>query len=226
MPESRNKTQNHTSDSVLQSVKEEFGKTAKNFRDINWRVHWRSLILRFLFGLTVGSYFTVQSLYLKEKYQLSQRYIGYTTSFFSLIGTVGAFYINHITNLYSNDKFSYKKLFHFSTLLCVCLCGMHFSPNLPMFYSFLVLFALATIVIRITSRELMLNESKKSHSGSLSGVSNSIMSVSRFCVPFLLGWFSDTFGEENAMLFGVGPTFIAFCITFYLNTYENKVKTK
>lgn len=209
----------------MKNFKDELKKTVTNLREIEWRVHWRSLALRFLFGFTLSSYFNAQSLFLKEKYLLPQRYINYTTSFYSTIGTTSAFFLKEINKFYANDVSCYKRLLHFFAIIVLALCGIHFTTNLTVFYLLLAPLATASTATRIVSMELMLKESKKSQSGSLSGASNSIMSVARFFVPLLGGWFAGTFGEENTMILAVGPALIALFITLYLHIVENKVKT-
>lgn len=215
--ESRRKHNNNVS--LIRGVKREFAKTIKELKDIDWKVHWVSFLLRFLFCLAISCYFSNQSLYLREKYELSQKHIGYIISFFSTIGMFSAFFLDLINSFYKDDSTCFNRLFHFSVLLTSCFMGIAVSPNLSVLLVLMVPFSVAATALRVVSMELMLTNSDETHKGSLAGASSSVMSLGRFLAPFLTGVISDIFTENSVMFVGILPSFLCVILTLYMKKY-------
>nr|XP_023026463.1 major facilitator superfamily domain-containing protein 9-like isoform X1 [Leptinotarsa decemlineata] len=208
----REKTENI---SILKSVKKEFGKTVKELVDCDWQEHWDTFLLKFLMGLTMGCYFTNQAIYLRETYQMSQKHIGYMISFFSMIGMISGFCINKINSLYKADSI-FTRLCHNFAIMTFSFFGVYLSPNLFVFLLLLLPLAFSATALRVGSMELMFSKSEKLHRGSLSGTSNSIMSVARFLTPLVTGFTSDILSEQSVMLVAVFPASLGLLLSWLM----------
>ncbi|KAJ8939605.1 hypothetical protein NQ318_010612 [Aromia moschata] len=227
LPDESTKRKASNNQSILWGIKYEFRKVMKDLRSIDWNEHWSTFLLRFLFGLSLSCFFSNQTLYLKEKYELSERYTGYIVSYFSTIGMVSAFFINLINNFYKTDYTCLIRLLHFFTILTVCFICISISQSIWMFLILLVPFSIVSTSLRVVSMELMLKQSDKSHRGSLSGASNSIMSIMRFISPLLTGLVGDIFSGQYVMLVAVIPSSIGMGVSWYMKTsVKSDIKNK
>ncbi|XP_022919322.2 major facilitator superfamily domain-containing protein 9-like [Onthophagus taurus] len=202
---------------LIKGINLEMKKSVEILKKINWKIYWDAFLIRFLFGITTSFFHSNQSLYLKEKHNLSQLYIGYTISFFSIIGVLTSLTLGWITEtFYKNDTNCLQRLFHSFVILSISCLGFYLAPNLIVFYTFLIPFGITTALVRIVSMEMMLTKSGKEEKGSLSGASNSIMSISRFFTPLMSGVVGDFFGEESVMFFAFVPAIIGSIVCYKL----------
>lgn len=228
LPDKQKNLQEETSapPRVFSSFRTELHNTINNLRDIDWNTYWEAFAIRFLFGVSVSMYFSNEAMYLKEKFNLPQVYIGYVISFVSTVGTLGAFLLGFITeNFYRNDHDCSDRLFHFFLMLSLSYICMHMAPNVLMFLVAIVPFGLASILIRLVSMELILAKPNlnSNSKGSISGACNSIMSVSRFVSPLISGIVCDLFGEHLFALIAFVPSAIATGICWNLR-HSRKIK--
>lgn len=195
---------------------------------IQWAKLWDVFLLRFIFGVSMTMYFTQQSVYLHEYYELTQRHIGYIISYFSASGTIGAFILPAITKKYYKDDTScYTRLQHFFLLMTFSAICLYAAPNIEMFLVLLVPFSFSCTVLRIVSMELMLKQANKDHTGSLSGSSNSVMSIARMVTPVTTGAITDLVGSHTAMLLTSIPPLLGVVLVFNFQSKNiNKIKTK
>ncbi|CAH0559623.1 unnamed protein product [Brassicogethes aeneus] len=209
-------TKKHKYDSLLTGIKTEFKKSLRELIEVDWKAHWVSFLLRFLFGLCSSAYFSNQVLYLKEKHGLSQKHIGYTISIYSSIGMIVALYLEKINSFYKNDRTGYQQLFHFFAIFALSFYFIYVSPNLFTYMLCLIPLAISSIVIRVISMDLLMKESNGVKRGSLSGASNSIMSIARFVSPLFSGIMVDFFGQ-SVILMSVLPATLGMGLSWYFN---------
>jgi MFS family permease len=201
-------------DSILSRFGYELHKSVTDMTDIEWGTLWETFILRFIFGFSVTMYFSQQAVYLREQFDMSQRHIGYTISYFSASGMISAFLLHYITNyFYRNDDSCMKRLSHFFLLMTLSLVGLYLAPNVELFLVALIPFSLSCTILRIVSMELMLKQASSTHRGSLSGTSNSIMSVARFVTPVSSGLVADKLGGHLALLFAALPPLVGTIVS-------------
>lgn len=176
---------------------------------IDWKVYWDAFFLRFLFGFSISIYFSNQAMYIQERFNLSQKYIGYTISFLSIIGSLAGLMLGYITNtFYKNDFKCSKRLFHGFTTICITFIGLYYATNITVFVIFLIPFGISNTILRIVSMEVILSRSGNNDRGSLSGASNSVMSVARFISPITSGIIGDTVGEHAVVLSAFAPALL------------------
>ncbi|XP_063906039.1 major facilitator superfamily domain-containing protein 9-like [Zophobas morio] len=209
------RTQTPQNDSIVSRFRTEFTKSVTDMTDINWTSLWEVFFLRFIFGFAVTMYFSQQATYLREQFNLSQRHVGYTISYFSATGMASAFLLDSITgSFYKDDTSCLRRLTHCFLLMTLSLVSLYLAPNIQLFLVVLIPFSLSCTILRIVSMELMLKKATGDHRGSLSGTSNSIMSIARFVTPVTSGLVTDTFGGHVAMLFAAVPPLIGTVVSF------------
>lgn len=211
----------------LKAMGSELRKSVNDLLSIDWSVYWDSLTLRFLFGVAISIYFSQQSLFIKEKYNLSQKYVGYSISLLSIIGSLSAFSLGYVNRtFYKKDKNSLQILFHSFILLTVSFVGLYLTSNVAFFILLIVPLGLSSAILRILTLEIMLKKSTGNERGSLSGVSTSIMSVSRFVSPITSGIVGDLFGENAILISAIVPTSFATFLCYKLRKNVTKVTKK
>ncbi|KAJ8948386.1 hypothetical protein NQ314_008426 [Rhamnusium bicolor] len=130
---------------------------------------------------------------------------GRSAAFSSVGFIIGPFIGGHLSEI--NHGFTY-------------VCGLTVTSFIINF----VPLSLASTTLRVVSMELMLKKSEKMHRGSLSGASNSIMSVARFVTPFLSGILSDIFSEQSVMLVAMIPAVLGMCVSLYMKFVYVNIK--
>lgn len=198
-----------------------------DLKHVNWNLYWDVFVLRFLFGFSMSVYFANQALYIQEKFKLSQKFIGYTISFVSVIGTLSGLILGLISRkFYKEDLKCLHRLSHSFMIMTVSFIGLYLAPNLMMFYMFLVPFGISNSILRIVSMEAILSKSRDNDKGSLSGVSNSVMSISRFVSPITSGIVADVFGEGKTLLFAFVPSILGTLLCVKLISQEHSKKNR
>uniref|UniRef100_A0A6P7GW81 Major facilitator superfamily domain-containing protein 9-like n=1 Tax=Diabrotica virgifera virgifera TaxID=50390 RepID=A0A6P7GW81_DIAVI len=207
-----------------QTVTSEFKKSVNEIVSIDWKVHWDTFLLKFLLGLTITVYFSNQAIYLRETFQMSQKHVGYMISLFSTIGMISGLCLKKVDSFLKNVDV-YTKMGVWFGVLALCFIAMYLSPNFIVFMFFLAPLSLAATAMRVASMELMFKKTEALHRGSLSGASNSVMSVARFMTPLFTGISSDIFSEKSVMLIAVVPASIGVFVSLYTKRkYDSTVK--
>lgn len=211
----------------LTSFREELSKAVVNLKEIDWPTYWDAFLLRFLFTLSTSVYFSNQSLYLKENYELPQKNIGYIISFYNALGTTSGLLMGFITKtFYKNDINCHKRLFHFFCVLTVCFFLLYFAPTVSVYVSILIPQGIASMIIRIVSMEFILSKPHSKAKGSISGATNSVASIARFVSPIASGMIADSFGENYVILSAFVPTLAAVMLCWKINYYGERLEKK
>lgn len=192
------------------NLKSEIMKAFYELKNIEWQQFWDVFLFRFLYGLSVSIYFSNQSLFIEEKFNISKVYVGYTISFLSAIGVLSAFLFKYTNNL--------KLINYINAAFALSLLGLNFVHNIYVFLILLIPFSVCSTFLRITTMELILLKSMQfGKMGSLSGVSNSIISLGRSISPLTIGLSNSVIGNENVAPFiAFVPSFIACILCKYI----------
>lgn len=179
--------------------------------------------MRFLFALSTSIYHSNQSIYLKEKFGLPQKHIGYIISFYNTLGTASGLLMGFITKtFYCYDINCHKRLLHFFSVLTFCNVWLCFATNIWVYVMILIPQSVASMVIRIVSMEFILSKPHSQAKGSISGATNSVMSIARFISPIPSGIIADVFGENYVLLSAFVPTFVGVALCWRIRCYEDK----
>ncbi|KAF5278572.1 hypothetical protein FQA39_LY00614 [Lamprigera yunnana] len=201
----------------LNNIKYELTRAVMELTKMDWKQYWDVFSLRFLFSLAVSIYFSNQTLYIQEEYNLSQKYIGYIISFFSIVGCLSAMITGYLTStFYKHDSTKIHVLFHLFIIMTISFFGIYISSSLILFLILLTPFAFSTAALRIVSMEVILNKSHSNDRGSLAGVSSSVMSIGRFISPVVSGVIADAFGGNKVIIFATAPSLVATLLCFTL----------
>lgn len=207
------------SNTILGEMKQEIANTISNLLSIDWSKHWEAFTLRFLYGLAMSTFLGNQGLLLKEKYNLSQKYSGYVISYFSAVGTCSAFFLEKIKGLFKNND-CLTRLFTYFLIMTLSVIAIYTTPNIFMYICVLAPFSISHTALRIISMEMIMQDSNGDNTGSLSGASNSVMSVARFISSLLTGVLGDLFGEESIILVALVPALAGTFLSFQLKVSQ------
>lgn len=198
-------------------IKEELYKTFADFKQINWNECWEGFLLRYLFGLTNSLYFSNQSLYIRNKFQISQKHVGYIISFLSTGGVIAGFMLGYIKNkFYKNDYNCFGRLLHGFIAFSICFLGLGIASSLPVFLMFLIPYAMASSILRNVTMELIIAKSNDSEKGLMSGASNSVMSVARSISPLISALSMEVMSDVSVMFTAFVPSFTGMVLCVYL----------
>ncbi|CAH1101466.1 unnamed protein product [Psylliodes chrysocephalus] len=218
---SRQQTMMTSDFTVWSTIKREFKKSVTEITEIDWSQHWQSFLLKFLLGVTMSCYFSNQGLYLRETYQLSQKHTGYMISYFSVVSILSGLFLKKIHAVLNFDNIYSKMCFWFGALSLGFIC-LYCSTNLIVFIILLMPISMCAMAMRVISVEMMFEKSKALHAGSLSGASNSIMSVARFVTPLFTGVTSDIFSEKSVMLIAALPASLGLAVSLFIRQKERR----
>lgn len=187
---------------------------------LDWKNYWDVFLLRFLYGLSISIFFSNQSLFMEEKFNVTKVVIGYTISFLSGIGVIAGFLVRKGDNV---NLINYSYLFFTLTLFC-----LNFATNVYVYVILLMPLAATSTFLRISTTELILLKSKNlDQKGSLSGVSNSLMSISRFISPLTIGLSNNLILNQNiAPVIAFVPSFIACLLCMKIVNKDSIFKNK
>lgn len=206
------------------NVGEELFKSVQDLKKINWKRHWVSFLLKFLFVLSTTIFFVNQSLYLKERYNLSQKHVGYGISLVSVIGVAAAFMSGYITKTFYKNRSCNERAYHSFLMLSSCFIGFYISPNYYYVIALLIPFGICNSLLRIVTMEILFQKCGPDERGSLNGASDSVMSLARSLAPIAGGVVGDAFNENAVMLLAVVPGAIGTLICYRLKEVKEKIK--
>ncbi|KAH9525050.1 Major facilitator super domain-containing protein 9 [Bulinus truncatus] len=154
------------------------------FRDFDWTDLWDLFLIKFLAGFSVIVFRVNFSLVLRDKYNTSQKTIGYLTSYSGAVATLSGFLIGKIVKRYDNTA---QLFLHVTVLQVLTLLLLTFSSSIEEIVLFLAPLSVITCISRVTATSLTISRSENHEAGSLMGLNQSIMAVARMLAPFAAG---------------------------------------
>lgn len=180
-------------------IQKEVLRVLTDLKAVNWKNYWTLFTSKLFHQVAITIFFFNYGMMLRETYGVSQKLIGYTIAFQSLLGTLAGFLSGTISKkFYKNDATHTKKYFYSFLIVTFAFLLICLSNSLYTFLISLIPLAIANSLLRITETEILLAKSKN-EKGSLVGTSNSISSVSRLVGPIISGSFSDILGQNSVM---------------------------
>lgn len=218
------KKKKETKASEPTNLKKEFLKIFVELLNVDWKTFGDALYLRFILSLSVITYFTNQTMYLSEKYDLPKKSIGYIIALFGALGIIATVFIPLIkTKFYKNDSNSSKFLFHQFVVMTASFLALYLVTDLKIFIVALVPLALANAALNLVTLEVILNRATDDSRGSLTGVSESVLGIGRCIAPLASGIVAGYFGESNVLLFAFLSSMSGVFVCFKLLLQEEKV---
>uniref|UniRef100_A0A1B6DT32 Major facilitator superfamily (MFS) profile domain-containing protein n=1 Tax=Clastoptera arizonana TaxID=38151 RepID=A0A1B6DT32_9HEMI len=201
-------------DSLIGHIKNTF----QELLDINWRTSWEILLIKFSFTMCMSLFYSNYVLTLREKFDFTQKSIGYTVSFQGLIAAISSMSINKINNFYVTDKSKFRQLYHSFIILGVSFLFLGFVNDYKMYFFVIIFLQGSAALLRVTTIEVLIEKSSSEHRGSIVGTSSSVVSSAKIVAPFISGFITDYFGQNyNSFL-----SFVLAIVTSYLCFIMNK----
>lgn len=158
--------------------------TVAAFRRIYRANMWDVFLIRFFMGFAVIVYRSNFALMLEARFDTSATTIGYITSFTAVIGTFSGMLVGNISSYYKNDT---HLLVHVSVLQFFAILCLSVAPSLLVLVCCLGLLSLANSLAKVALTNITLERSHHQETGSLLGLSASVLSVARMLSPLIAG---------------------------------------
>lgn len=190
---------------------------------IDWPVYWDVFMLKALVGFAMGVYYSNYALYLKNKFDLSPKYIGYVISFQGIIGSLSSYFMGFINRFYKQDKDYSLRNLHVFLLLSVSLTGLITSFNVYIYGLWLIPLAMGNAIGRLVTLEMVLKRSHGEHTGTLIGASNSVRSLSGVIAPMVAGFIGQFCGISYVIYASLMSTVVGLATSYHYRNRRVKV---
>ncbi|RVE41175.1 hypothetical protein evm_014175 [Chilo suppressalis] len=191
---------------------------------VEWSDYWDIFTFKALIGFAMGVYYSNYSLYLKTKYELTPKYIGYVISFQGVVGSVSSFYMGVINSFYKGDIDYSLRNFHVFVLLTLSLLGLILSFNVYIYVIWLIPLAIGNAVGRLVTLEMILKRSHGEHRGTLIGASNSVRSLTGVISPIVAGFIGQYISVSYVIYASFCSTLIGFIMGYNYRKKRAKVE--
>lgn len=202
-----------------------WAKSIKELKDINWYLYWDAFLLKGLVGFSMSVFYSNYSPLLKIYYNLSPKWIGYTISFQGVIGSFCSFFINYLNNtFYISDKNYTKRNLHCFGALTLTFIAFLICTHWYLFVVLLIPLATANAILRLVTLEMIVRKSSEKHRGSLIGAANSVRSISGIVGPFVSGSLADLIGVKYVIIVSLVSASIGLVIANNYRKIEKNSK--
>ncbi|PSN50442.1 hypothetical protein C0J52_04943 [Blattella germanica] len=218
---------NHLSviNSSTKKVYTDASQVVKNLSHVDWSVYWDVFALKFLLAFGLAVHFQNFSLMLKDKYDVSPKWIGYAISLQGLVSATTGFTTNWVSSFYSHDKSNLLRTLHGFLALTGAFILLSIAPSLIYVLLFLIPLSAAGSVLRITTSEIILQRTEPHQRGSLIGSGESISSTARLLAPLCSGIAYDNFGFHGISVLKIVPAASGIVLANFLFVQQQKEKT-
>ncbi|XP_071956466.1 major facilitator superfamily domain-containing protein 9-like [Antedon mediterranea] len=140
--------------------------------------------IRFLLGLCMMMFRSNFTLLLEQRFETTPKINGWIISYGSLISTLSGMMVGHVVRYYNNLSRLFK---HSSIGMTITLILMTLSPSLLYFMMFSTCLSVFNSVSRVCAVDIGIQRGGVSDTGSLLGLTTSVMSISRTVAPLVSG---------------------------------------
>ncbi|XP_033122409.1 major facilitator superfamily domain-containing protein 9-like isoform X1 [Anneissia japonica] len=140
--------------------------------------------IRFLSGLSMMLFRSNFTLLLEQRFETTPKINGWIISYGSLISTLSGMMVGRVVFYYKDIA---RLLRHSSTGTTIALICMTLSPSLTWFVVFSTCLSVFNAIARVCAVDIGIQRGGLSDTGSLLGLTQSVMSVSRAMAPLLSG---------------------------------------
>lgn len=207
--------------SVIGSTYQELAKVVNNFKSINWDLYWDLFLLKLLSEISFNSFYASFSLGLLEEFNFNHKQIGYMLSIHSIAMIVFNFINGIVTSMfYNSDTTGTNRISHALSLLIATFACLVFTHVWWLYCALVIPFSAVRVVTDSTFMEVLAVRTKKAAKGTVMGVFESLISVSRFTTPLITGFTIDFWGFR-------APSTVAIILCFAnLAIVNRKLKFK
>lgn len=209
--------------SLFESVHQELAKVANNFKAINWETYWDLFLLKFVMEVSFQCFYASFGLVLAAQFSLSQKQIGYMLALHAFLFVVfNPLYATAKTKLYSTDKSGVARIRHAFLLLAVTFVGFIVAPNWWIYGFFVVPLSAVRVLADSTFTEILVLRTGETDKGTVMGAFESIMSLSGFTTPLIMGLATDIWGYYAPSLIALIPSTASIYIVNKMQTIAEK----
>lgn len=181
-----------TKSSIFDTLKSSISSLSK----IEWWLYWDIMALEFLSSSMLISFLRNYFIRVQNRYQVPVKWIGYSTSIQFLSGMVAGFLSSNVKKLYHQQNHgTINFLGHvFNTLTYL---GLAMTSS---FYTFIILGMLNnanSMILRITTGEMMLKRCPPDKKGLIMGINDSALNSARLVTPVILATFEEMYGPNS-----------------------------
>lgn len=199
------------------TARNELKIVVQDLRAVNWTNHWGAFLLKFFYIFVTTMFFSTQPFYLSEMFDAGKLEVGYVISLVSLVGVICGFCMSRFTILfYGVNETATLRTYHMFLLLTICFIGFLSVRNIFVFALLLVPFGVCNAVLRIVTMELVVAKCKDHERGSLTGASDSMMSLGRFLAPMTAGILADKSSTGGVMLYAALFSLLGTGVAYHL----------
>lgn len=209
---------NHIQDNPLKTKKSAVPQTSilqvfSELSQVDWVLYWDLFAVKFLLALSQSIFFSNYSLNMKELFDLTPKFIGYTISFIGMIGAIAGLTAGHLDSIYS--KYSNPKLknFHAFFLLSLSFLILGLTKSLSVYMLILIPLSICFSLLRIIGTNMAIERTMPDNRGSLMGTLNSVNSLARLFGPLCSGIALDLMGSYGSSLLSVASSALGSLIS-------------
>lgn len=208
---------------LVGSVHQEFAKVANNFKAINWETYWDLFLLKFVMEISFQCFYASFGLVLAAQFSMTQKQIGYMLAMHAFLFVVfNPLYATAKIKLYSSDKSGIARIRHAFLLLAVTFIGFIFAPNWLIYCFFIVPLSAVRVLADTTFTEILVLRTGETDKGTVMGTFESLISLSAFTTPLILGLATDIWGYYAPSVIALIPSSISIYIVNKMHTTPEK----
>ncbi|KAJ9581713.1 hypothetical protein L9F63_023101 [Diploptera punctata] len=197
-----------------------------NLSRINWPVYWDVFALKFLLGFSQAIHYQNFTLILKDMYDITPKWIGYTISLQGFVGAMTGFIAEWISKFYKNDENNFHRTLHGFIVLSISFMCISFAPSLMFVVIYLIPLSASASLLRITTSEIIMQRTPPNQRGSLIGSGQSMSSVARMLAPLCSGIAYDMFSFHGLSILKISSAFLATFLTAFLVSSSKIIKKR
>lgn len=167
---------------------------------IEWRLYWDIMILKFLSASIFSCFHWNYFVRVQNRFEISTKLTGYTISAQSLSATAAGFLSGNIHQLYQNRDYKTRN-FHGYLFQSLTFLGLTLIPSFSAFIILVMLNKASSMILRITTSEMILKRCSPDKKGLIIGINKSVSNTARLITPVILGLFEDIYGTETGTVF-------------------------
>ncbi|XP_074640790.1 major facilitator superfamily domain-containing protein 9-like isoform X2 [Tubulanus polymorphus] len=177
------------------------------FRHRSWRQLWHVFLIKFLLGTSSLMFREISPVLLYQRHKPSNTILGMVISSANALSVLSSFFVEMVANAKWYKSNNERLLLHMIGLHVISMSGLLMAPFLWMFVCIQIPYRLCQAVTRISVVNMLIKYGGKEDSGTLMGLGQSVLSISRIFAPVIYGIIHHA--TESVPLAGVPAVMLA-----------------
>lgn len=180
---------------------------------------WEVLVLRLVLAFSTLVYRSNSSLVLLERYELTNRHVGYLTSYQGVVSTISGFLVGHVSRLLPNQN---HQIVGGVLTLFAALLGLTIASGMSTLVVSLTVLCISTSFLRVCLTDALVSSCPKERIGAVVGFGQSVTSAARMMSP-LVGGFALEMGFYGPGIASTSIAGVGLVIAFYLLVHRQNI---